>query len=198
MKTKIKCILSVLVLMMGIPLVSKATLVDSNSIIQDGIEYYIQTDKSVYNLGEDVEILFRVTNLRDERWDIINMGPVKDISIVGKTDEISYEVWRWSWLNPPPPGPSVLYFEPSMFMEFNKIWTLFDAKGTWGRGDDTPVSPGTYWISGIIRGYEIPSHREVNTRVTMDITIVPEPGSVVLFGLQMSIFFRWKMRRTKN
>jgi hypothetical protein len=40
--------------------------VNSNSIVEDGIEYYVQTDKAVYVLGEDVEMLYRVTNLRDE------------------------------------------------------------------------------------------------------------------------------------
>jgi len=40
--------------------------VNSNSKIEDGIEYYIQTDKSLYRLGEHVEMLYRVTNLGDE------------------------------------------------------------------------------------------------------------------------------------
>jgi hypothetical protein len=40
-----------------------ATLVNSNSIVQDDIEYYIQTNKAVYDLGENVEMLYRVTNL---------------------------------------------------------------------------------------------------------------------------------------
>lgn len=39
--------------------------VNSNSKVIDGIEYYVQTDKSVYTLGENVEILFRVSNLGD-------------------------------------------------------------------------------------------------------------------------------------
>jgi len=43
----------------------RTTLVDSNSIVEYGIEYYIQTDKSVYNLGESVEMLYRVTNVTD-------------------------------------------------------------------------------------------------------------------------------------
>jgi len=40
--------------------------VNSNSKVVDGIEYYIQTDKSLYRLGEHVEMLYRVTNLGDE------------------------------------------------------------------------------------------------------------------------------------
>jgi hypothetical protein len=61
-KGLLKSIFAVLFLL---PVCASAT-VNSNSIIQDDIEYYIQTDKSVYNLGEDVEMLYRVTNLRSE------------------------------------------------------------------------------------------------------------------------------------
>jgi hypothetical protein len=68
-----KTILVVLVL--GTAQVAKANLVNSNSIIQDGIEYYIQTDKFVYDLGENVEILYRVTNLRDEEWRVDGFFP---------------------------------------------------------------------------------------------------------------------------
>ena len=57
----------------SIPLISscsknpvKSEPVNSNSIIKDNIEYYIQTDKSVYKLGEKVEMLYRVTNKRGE------------------------------------------------------------------------------------------------------------------------------------
>ncbi len=39
--------------------------VGSNFVVQDGIEYYMQTDKSVYDLGEDVEMSYRVTNQRE-------------------------------------------------------------------------------------------------------------------------------------
>ena len=31
---------------------AKANLVNSNSIVEDDIEYYMQTDKDVYDLGE--------------------------------------------------------------------------------------------------------------------------------------------------
>lgn len=44
----------------------QAGLVDSNSITKDGIEYYFQTDKSVYTLSENVLILHTFTNPMDE------------------------------------------------------------------------------------------------------------------------------------
>jgi len=39
---------------------------NANVTVIDNIEYCMQTDKAVYNLGEDVEMLYRVTNFRDE------------------------------------------------------------------------------------------------------------------------------------
>ena len=39
---------------------------NSNPIIKDNIGYYIQTDKSTYKVGENVEMLYRVSNLRSE------------------------------------------------------------------------------------------------------------------------------------
>jgi hypothetical protein len=49
--------------------------VDSNSIIKDGVEYYIKTDKTIYDLSENVNILYRVTNLTDET---VSLGWVID------------------------------------------------------------------------------------------------------------------------
>ena len=42
------------------------SILNSNSIIKDSIKYYMQTDKKIYSLGEEVEMLYRVTNLSDE------------------------------------------------------------------------------------------------------------------------------------
>lgn len=53
---------------------ARATLVNSNSVVEDGVEYYIQTDKSVYDLGENVQILYRVTNVSENPVDIGMVG----------------------------------------------------------------------------------------------------------------------------
>ena len=43
-----------------------ATPVNWNAIEVNDVEYYVQTDKSTYLLGEDVEMLYRITNLGQE------------------------------------------------------------------------------------------------------------------------------------
>jgi hypothetical protein len=64
-----------------------ATPVNWNAIEVNDIEYYIQTDKSVYELGEDVDFLYRVTNLRDEEWRIEGFYPVFDVIAEEKDGE---------------------------------------------------------------------------------------------------------------
>jgi len=54
------------IIISSIPLISNCS--KKNPIIYtgpiSGIEYYMQTDKSVYKLGEKVKMLYRVTNLK--------------------------------------------------------------------------------------------------------------------------------------
>lgn len=69
----------------------------SNSIIVDDLEYYIQVNDSVYSLGEDVEMLFRLTNLKSEEWIVNSLFPVWDILISENEGENFDEIWNWSW-----------------------------------------------------------------------------------------------------
>ncbi len=63
---------------------AKATLINSNTVVEDEIEYYVQTDKSVYDLGEDVEILYRITNSGTEMWQVIAFTPPRDILVAAR------------------------------------------------------------------------------------------------------------------
>jgi hypothetical protein len=183
MKTSLLTIISAAAILLAACQV-QAGMVNSNSVIEDGIEYYIQTDKFTYNLGENVEILFRVTNLRDEILNIGNDGSVEDISIVGKNGEDSYGVWRNSWIYPSPPGTMILRLQAGESKEFSVSWLQIDAKGTFDPRDDTAVPTGIYRISGIIygnEGYYPP--KIIDESVSVDITIVPEPATLLFLGM---------------
>ena len=72
---------------------AKATLVNSNSIVQDGIEYYTQTDKAVYDLGENVEMLYRVANLsEDDIYFTFSYGPL-DNTCDWMVDQDELRIW---------------------------------------------------------------------------------------------------------
>jgi len=165
---------------------AKATLVDSNSIIQDGIEYYIEANKSVYNLGEDVEILFRITNLTDQKWEVSGTGSLRFILVAPKGTEWFDPIWEW--YEPAPPGPTGLRLQPGESTEVSAVWPQIDMRGTTEPGDDTQVPPGIYSITARLR--------PIDTNVDLDVTIVPEPGSLILFvvGLPLVNYIKRRIR----
>ena len=178
-----------LVILAGHPKDAGATLVDSNSIFQDGIEYYIQTNKSVYNLGEDVEILYRITNLRDEELYIMALAPVQDFFVAQEESGQSFkEIWRWGWFNVPIAGPGVLSLQPNESAEISDIWPQLDWMETWELEDDAQVPPGRYRIYGVVNRVEM---------VNVDINIIPEPCSLVLFATGMSILIYSNKKRSR-
>jgi hypothetical protein len=184
MKTKIMGTITV-ALVLGFAGIARANLVDSNSIIQDGIEYYIQTNKSVYDLGENVEMMFKVTNLRDEEWTFGYMPPVLDILVAAKEGGNFNTVWFWSWSGIWPAGPAIFQLQPGESVELNGTWPQIDLNGSWEIEDHTQVLPGTYGIGGRIGGSAF-NDTIGNSSVTLEITIIPEPGSLALLGIGLT------------
>ena len=174
-------ILAGVAVVLGIAAQSSGNLlpVNSNTVVQDGIEYYIQTDRRVYDLGEDVEILYRITNLGDEELRVRGLAPVQDFFVAQEEGGRSFkEIWRWGWFNVPITGPGVLSLQPNESDAISDIWPQIDWMGTWDLEDDAQVPPGRYRISGVVNRVEM---------VNVDINIIPEPCSLVLFVTSMSI-----------
>jgi len=146
--------------------------VNSNSVIEDGIEYYVETDKVVYDLGEDVGVLYRITNLRDEEFRIRGSNPKRDIVVAAEKDNNWRELWKWSWFQVGPAGPVFLDLEPGEATELSDYWPQTDWNGTREIEDDFQVLPGTYRVSGVLH--------TTHTRIDVDIAVIPEPGSFVL------------------
>ena len=179
-------IFAVALLMLSASSVSKADLVNSNFIVIDDIEYYIQTDKAVYNLGEDVESLFRVTNFSDETLSIGTSHPVLDIIVFEKEGESFNEIWNWSWDEIYPQGPVLFKLEPGESRELGCIWPQIDLNGSVEIEDHTPVPPGIFRVSG--------NCNPTDTSVYVDISIVPEPSSLALFAMSAIALVRYKRK----
>ena len=151
-----------------------AAPVDSNSIIKNGIECYIQTDKAVYNLGENVEMLYRVTNLRNEN---VTFGfpyyPVYQFWVDKNGEQI------WSAVNFRLSVVTPLTLIPGESREFPNdfsppfIWNMRD------NGNDM-VNIGTY---NVIGGLDNGSGTYDYTKVAVSIDIIPEPTTLFLLGI---------------
>jgi hypothetical protein len=169
MKTIISKI-GLLVLVLGIAPFAMATLVDSNSITQDGIEYYFQTDKSIYNLGENVEMLYRVTNLGVEDVTFSSL-PLPEWNFWVEKD--GEHIWR---------AINIWYGTITGFTLSSGESREFPALShpyVWDMRDDENnlVTMGTYSVIGGL--YEGSGHYDY-TKVNVPIGIVPEPATLIL------------------
>ena len=116
---------------------------NSNSIVQDGIDYYIQTDKFVYNLTEQVEMLFRVTNLGAEDVRFHFSDQVQYHFEVRDNEDVI-------WFTPKVgfPGGSWFVLSPNGYKEYTETWDMMNDNGTITPDDDFPVDPGSYQVTG--------------------------------------------------
>ncbi|MHC4284344.1 MAG: hypothetical protein ACYSWZ_15435 [Planctomycetota bacterium] len=135
---------------------------DSNSIVIDDIEFYVETDKSIYYLGENVEILYRLTKLGFPSATIschqdppLNLVVLKD----GKTVWMKVQGW-WQVIVD-------LQLFPNIPVEITSSWDMNDF-------NDVPVEPGIYDVLGVI--YDTIGIPDVGVRIT----ILPEPRTITV------------------
>ena len=172
-KKRMKSVVCAGMVILAVAGCARANLVDSNSILQDGIEYYVQTDKFVYDLGENVEMLYRVTNLRKEEVTFAFPGSPEWNFWVEKDGEhiwMAVEGW-WAF-------GSAFTLLPSESKEFPYVWNMRDHKG------NLVVDVGEYdVVGGLDGGTSIGTKKYDFTRIPVGITIVPEPATLLLLGL---------------
>ncbi|MGB2809960.1 MAG: BsuPI-related putative proteinase inhibitor [Sedimentisphaerales bacterium] len=188
-KKSLKKLACVCISLLFMTVSAKATLVDSNSsIVVDNIKYYTQTDKYVYDLGESVEMLHRVTNLRDEPLTFV----------FAYQQQCSFEVWDgetriWWWPKLISPMMSSFTLQPGEFKEFLQDWDMMNDNGTWNPIDDFLVSPGIYDVSGQLRGST--SDGIIPESVSVPIQIIPEPSTLGLLGTGLMAVLSYRMRK---
>jgi hypothetical protein len=177
-----------LMAMVALPGRAGATLVNSNSIIKDNIEYYMQTDEPVYQLGDTVEMLYSATNLGPEE---VTIGWVAADPLAHYTFAVMQgdaQIWRYNYLT------MVLGFEPFTLVpyqsrSFQTTWNLMHNNSTpWNLDDDFPVSPGTYTAIGELD--LVPSLKCNRVPVSVCIQVVPEPATIFLLALPALVILR--------
>ena len=163
---------TILLLMIGIGLVSVVAMTNaeivSNSLIVDDIECYMQADDSIYDLGEDVEMLYRITNLREEQV-TFSFTNSPEWNFWAEKDEEN--IWRAvnGWWT----APTAFTLTSNESKEFPYVWDMRD-------NEDHLITPGVYDVIG---GLDADMGVYDYTRVSVPIAVVPEPATVLLLGL---------------
>ena len=164
---------------------AKAVLVNSNSIVQDGIEYYFQTNKAVYVLGESVEMLYRVTNLRGELVTIHFVDQVQHYFTV-KQDE--YLVWDAPKVGQPA-GSSVV-LPPDGDKEYTETWDMLD-------NQRVLIMPANYEVTGSFHPVILfPEDDDKYVPVSVQIEIIPEPSTIGLLGMGLIAMLSYRREKT--
>ena len=123
-----------------------------------GLKYHMQTDKSVYKLGEKVQMLYRVTNLRDESVKfVISHTPEWNFWIEKDGELIWSAVKSWSDLI------TIIILAPDDSDEYSYVWDMKD-------NNNILVNVGKYnAIGGFYDGRGNYDH----TKVSVPIEIIP-------------------------
>ena len=141
-----------------------ANSLNSNSIVKDDIEYYLQTDKAVYNTGETVQMLYRVTNLGPDAVVIwFNCGPAND-----RCDFIVEKDGQSIWNNLSREATFAVTFltiDPSESISFTISWDMTDLDGN-------PTATGEYEVTAALSQLN-PFYQDKYVPVSATITIIP-------------------------
>lgn len=137
------------------------------AVVEDGIEYYLKTDKSSYSLGESVQILYHVTNQTDE---IKELGSVPNCDYCVQQFQITFrgkEVWK-SCRVIPPCGTKTFRLNPHEAWEYpDAAWNMVNDNGTLEPNDDFPIVPGVYTITGKL--WSLEDHSRIPVSVLVEI-----------------------------
>jgi len=184
MKTKI-----IFTIIMALSFVGNVCVaaVNSNSKILDGIEYYVQTDKSTYQLGESVEMSYAVTNLGSQNVTFsFGQSPVWNFW----AEKDGTQIWQGWWS-----GFAIitqLTLAPGESRQFPALaenppfkWNLIDSSGN-------TVGAGNYTVLG---GLYRPDHSYDYTKVSVPIEIIPEPATISFLLFSLPLFRCFERRK---
>ncbi|MBW8041183.1 MAG: hypothetical protein FVQ85_14430 [Planctomycetes bacterium] len=171
-KTFLKAILaislfSLIMLLSTSAQVNTTTLApNSYSIVKDKIEYYMQTDKAAYDVHENVQMLYRVTNVGKKDVEFIfTYGPI-DNTCDWMVDKDEIRIWD-NLVRPVTWYGTSFNLGPSQSYEYMYMWYMTDKNGV-------NISTGNYAVTGVL-GY--PSSHERYVPVSVSIDIIQEPGT---------------------
>jgi len=166
---------------------AKATLVDANAV-DEGLEYYIRIDKDVYDLGENIEMLHRVTNVGDETLNVTEPTVTYTISFELTRPEGDTLFAPAYITKPQPPGfPNIITLNQGEYIE--KLYYIMLCE--WGADGQLVEEPfATVGQYSITSKYDNSFADEGPVSLVPDalhFAIIPEPSSLILFVIGLPI-----------
>jgi len=178
MKTRLHFVLDVFITA-GLLFALTSCLVKKNSpnrssVINDGIEYTLETDHGSYALGEEINFIYRVTNQTGEEKEFADVPNCTYCMAQFYITKGSEDIWR-SCRVMPPCGWKKIILKAGETQEFTVPWKMENDRGTFETADDEPVQPGRYQIFGEL---QLSENRE-GTSLSIPIEILKSrPGFV--------------------
>ncbi len=130
---------------------------------EEGIEYYLQTDKARYERGEPVKIRYCVTNKTDALKELgrVPCGCKYEFYIMHNSED----VWN-SCRVIPPCGFEEFTLNSGESKCYERVWEMTNDNGTLESDDDVPVaSDGTYIVTGELKLYGESKRIPVNVSI---------------------------------
>jgi hypothetical protein len=182
--------------------ISKATFVDANAV-EEGIEYYIRIDKDVYQLGEAIEMMHRLTNVGEQTLNVYEISfYTYRLELTRPEGDTIFAQYFGPPFPPMPPGlPDIITLNPGEYMEWR--WDITSKLNTWGIDGEWVEEPfatvGQYSVSSKYNGYIFTEpERPVNIESgPLDFFIIPEPASIALLGLASAFLLVRRKERVK-
>jgi hypothetical protein len=183
-----KAILLLLFFLLAFVFQNGSLAVNWNSIEVNNVEYYVQTDKSIYDLGENVEMLYRITN-HSENSITYSFGrdPVWNFWVEENGNNVWKAVDAWYYVD------TEVSLNPDEYVEFPNlntplVWDMIDNSGV-------TIQSNVYSIIG---GLDHPQGIYDYTKVNLQIEVIPEPTSIVLFLTGLPFFQLLRNKKIRN
>jgi hypothetical protein len=118
---------------------------------QDGLELSMSLQKNVFQIGEPVNITFKITNIGNQTINMVHVLPEFDFTIYNSSND---DLYTWTKFKLFPMIVWETSLDPGKGYASSLVW-LQTCNQTIQNSEGIPVSPGDYYIVGWFYRYSL-------------------------------------------